>query len=365
MLTAMTVGGAASWRDTSFTGLTGIDVPIVLAPLAGGPSTPQLAAAVSAAGGLGFLGAAYLTPDRIRAEVAEVRARTDRPFGVNLFVGAPVSFDQSDVVAAWDMLAPYRAELGMADAEMPSTFAESFDDQAQVLLEERVPVVTFTFGVPDASRLEAFHAAGTLVGAMATTVEEARTAAVAGCDLVVAQGAEAGGHRGAFLGDPARTLVGVMALVPQCVDAVDIPVLAAGGIMDGRAVAASLALGAAAAQLGTAFLCCPEAGTSAPYRQALAVSTGETVVTTAISGRAARGLPNRLTEELAGRPVPPYPVMNALTSGLRRRAAELGRSELLSLWAGQGVQAIRPVPAAELFRLLVEETDAALGGVWS
>lgn len=351
-----------SWTDTPWTRALGVEVPIVLAPMAGGPSTPALVAAVSEAGGLGTLGAGYLQPDDITAAIGGVRARTGRPFGVNLFTGQPVEVDEALVAATWEALAPYREELGVAEAGPPSTFAPSFEDQVEAVAAGRVPFVSFTFAIPAPEVLEPLRRSGTALGMTVTNADEAQAAAEAGFDVLVAQGAEAGGHRGTFLGDPASDLVGLGALVPRCIDLTGLPVLASGGIMDGRAVAAALVLGAAGAQLGTAFLRCPEAGTSGPYRDALAASSGRTVITTVVSGRAARGLPNRITTDLAGWRVPPYPVMNALTAGLRRRAAELGRSDLLSLWAGQGVAALRPRPAAALFALLVEETEAALDG---
>jgi nitronate monooxygenase len=351
---------AASWRDTALTRLLGIEVPIVLAPMAGGPSTPALVAAVSGAGGLGTLGLGYLEPDAIGHQVTAVRSGTDRPFGVNLFVPRPVPVDEAQLSAAWDLLAPYRGELSMPETPRPTKFAPDFADQVQAVLEARVPFVTFTFGIPDAEVLAAVRHSGAAVGLTITTADEARAATEAGCDVLVAQGAEAGGHRGSFLAGPERSLVGLVSLVPQCLAVSGLPVLAGGGIMDGRGVAAALVLGAAGAQLGTAFLDCPEAGTSDPYRRALRGATGDTVLTEAISGRMARGLPNRLTHELAGRAVPPYPVMNALTSGLRRRAAELGRHEFLSLWAGQGVAQMRPLPAAQLTHLLAEEAESAL-----
>ena len=349
-----------SWTHTAWTRALGVEVPVVLAPMAGGPSTPELVAAVSGAGGLGTLGAGYLQPEEITASIAAVRALTDRPFGVNLFTGQPVEVDEALVTSTWEALAPYRRELGLDEGSAPSSFAPSFDDQVEAVAAGRVAFVSFTFAVPAPAVVARLKRAGAVVGMTVTNREEAVVAAEAGFDVLVAQGAEAGGHRGTFVGDPATDLVGLATLVPQCLDAAGLPVLASGGIMDGRAIAAALALGAAGAQLGTAFLACPEAGTSEAYRDALAASDGRTVITTVISGRAARGLPNRLTTDLASWTVPPYPVMNALTSGLRRKAAALGRSEFVSLWAGQGHGAMRPRPAAALVGLLVEETQAAL-----
>jgi nitronate monooxygenase len=344
---------------TSVTRLVGIDNPIVLAPLAGGPSTPALAAAVSEAGGLGSLGVGYLAPGAIGDEIAAVRRATARPFAVNLFVDRPGVVDRAEVDHAWALLAPYRHELGMPETAPPERFTEPYDEQLGAVLEARVAVVSFTFGLPDAGAIDALHDNGTLVMITVTSEPEGRAAASAGADLLCAQGAEAGGHRASFLGATDDGLVGLVALVPRVVDSTGLPVVASGGIMDGRGVAAALALGAGAVQLGTAFLRCPEAGTSLPYRQAIAESNGSTTLTSAISGKLARGLPNRLTRDLADAPVPAYPVMNALTRELRRAAAGLGRSELLSLWAGQGVGATRELPAATLVSRLLDETDTA------
>ncbi|HLG67541.1 MAG TPA: nitronate monooxygenase [Acidimicrobiales bacterium] len=353
-----------AWTDTPFTRATGVALPIVLAPLAGGPSTPELAAAVSEAGGLGSLGVGYASPSAIRAEVAAVRRLTAKPFAVNLFVDTPVQVSPEQIAAAWRILAPYRRELGLEEGDPPDHFAEPFDEQLAAVLEARVPLVSFTFGAPSRAVTDALHGAGSLVVATVTNVAEARAARDAGADVLCAQGAEAGGHRGTFAGDVATGLVGLAALVPDVADAAGLPVLAAGGIMDGRGVAAALALGAAGAQLGTAFLRCPEAGTSAPYRQALAAADGATVLTSAFSGKPARGLANRMARDLAAATdLPPYPVMNALTRDLRRQAAELGRADFLSLWAGEGVARGRELPAGELVARLVEETDAALAAV--
>jgi nitronate monooxygenase len=357
------------WRDTELTRLLGIELPVVLAPLAGGPSTPALAAAVSAAGGLGSLGVAYLSPDQVRAEVRRVRELTDRPFAVGLLVPGSPSVDGDAVSAMWQRLAPYRHELGLPDAEPPTRFAENLAEQEDVLLDERVPVVTYAFGLPDLGVLRAFQRQGTRVVATVATAEEALTAERAGVDVLCAQGLEAGGHRGGLAVDAERAAVGMglMALLPAVRRVSALPVLAAGGIMDGRGVAAALALGAAGVQMGTAFLRTAEAGTSAPYREALVRPGMGPGLITGISGRPAGGLWNRLAAELAAGPVPPlpYPVMNALTRDIRRRAAELGRAEFLSLWAGQGVGAIRDLPAGELVARLVAETDEAVAALGS
>jgi nitronate monooxygenase len=225
-----------------------------------------------------------------------------------------------------------------------------------VVVDEHVPVLSFTFGIPSLEGIGELFTIGT-----ATTVAEAAALESAGVHAVIAQGFEAGGHRGTFLAPVEQSLVGTLALVPQMVDALSIPVIASGGIMDGRGIAAALTLGADAVQLGTAFLLCPEAGTSAPYRDAVAAaSEADTTITLAFSGRAARGLRNRMSDELASATLPPYPVMNALTRPLRRAAAAAGRSEFLSLWAGRGVPMARSIHAGELVAALERETDAAL-----
>jgi nitronate monooxygenase len=344
------------------TELFGIDLPIVLGPMAGGPSTPMLAAAVSQAGGLGSLGEGYAAPQQIRDHIRELRRATERPFAVNLFAPEAVEVDNAAIRRAIDILAPYREELGLPPQAVPERFAEDFDEQLGVVLEERVPVFTFTFGRLPAGAIDALHRAGVLVGGTATTPAEAEALAADGVDFVVAQGTEAGGHRASFLGDGDDDLIGLVSLVPAAHDQSGLPVVAAGGIADGRGIAAALVLGAVAAQLGTAFLLCPEAGTSAPYRAAVRDAVSEdTIITTAFSGRRARGIVNRLGLELAGRnDLPPYPVLNALTRDLRQAAAARGESGYLSLWAGQGVGLTRVRPADELVSVLAEETHAAL-----
>ena len=334
--------------------------PIVLAPLAGGPSTPELAAAVSRAGGLGTLGAAYLQPDEIRKAIAGVRRLCDAPFAVNLFWPEPV--DDTDAARAQALLAKYRSELGIAEAALPSPLVIPFEQQLQALIDERVPIASFTFGVPDADAMSRLRGAGIRVLGTATHVAEAVELERAGVDAIVAQGAEAGGHRGTFNGPAENALVGTLALVPQMVDAVSVPVIAAGGIMDGRGIAAALALGARAAALGTAFLCCDEAGTDDVYRKALTASTDtSTSITTAFSGKAARGIRNRFMAEVTA--PAPFPVQNVLTRDIRAAARKQGRGDLVNHWAGQGSARVRSVSAGRLMELLLEELREALDQV--
>lgn len=346
--------------ETDFTRRIGVRLPIIGAPMAGGPTTPALVAAVSEAGGFGVLSGGYLTPDAFRDAIRQVRARTSRPFGVNLF--APMSYvvDDAKVAATMQLLQPYADELGV-ELETPRAYGDDGDGLLEVALEEGVRFVSYTFGLLEPARMKSFRDAGVVTCGTATSVAEARAVVDAGADMVCVQSGEAGGHRGGFLGNPMESVVGLVSLVPLVVDAVEVPVIAAGGIMDGRGIAAALTLGASAAQLGTAFLLTPEAGTSSPYRQAVAdAAETDTMLITAYSGRAARGIRNRMAIELADADLPPYPVMNALTRPIRRAAAAAGRAEFLSLWAGHGVGATRTLPAAELMAALERETTAAL-----
>jgi nitronate monooxygenase len=340
----------------AFTGRMRIRHPLVLAPMAGGPSTPALCAAVSEAGGLGSHGGAYVAPGKLREEILAIRALTSKPFAVNLFADEGAAGTPA-LRGAQDALARYRAELGLPPAAPPSP-PVALEDAFAVLLEERVPVFSFTFGIPPREMLEACRRAGIATMGTATTVAEARALEQSGVDFICAQGAEAGGHRGTFDRDVDPPLIGTMALVPQVVDAVRAPVIAAGGIMDGRGFAAALALGASAVSLGSAFLRCPEAGTSRPYRDALKEARDDaTVITRAFSGRAARGLANRFTREMAGAPLAPYPAQNALTRDIRAAAAKNGDSTLLSLWAGQAAALAREAPAGELVAQILREAQ--------
>jgi nitronate monooxygenase len=345
--------------------LIGIQHSILQAPMAGGTTTPELVAAVSNAGALGSIGAAYLTADQITEAVAAVRRLTSRPFGVNLFVPTPptepATWDASGMV---DFMSAHHAALGLPPPELPASFAPDPEAQWAAVLAANVPVFSFTFGVPDADVISAFQASGTRVFGSATTVAEARMLAEAGVDGVVAQGSEAGAHRATFASGFDQSLVGTLALVPQVVDAVDIPVIASGGVMDGRGIVAAEALGAAGVQLGTAFLTTDEAGTSQPYRRALLEGReDQTVVTRAFSGRPARGIINAFIEQMSepGAPQPlPFPVQNSLTGPMRRAAAQRDDADRLALWAGQGVPLARAIPASELVARLVEERERVL-----
>ncbi len=339
---------------------------IWLAPMAGEAASAPLVAAVCEAGGLGWLGGAYLPPERLAQTVDAIRALTARPFGVNLFCPQRWRRDAAREAGYAALLAPWHAAHGLPPPALPATVEEDFEAQLAVLVARRVPWIGFTFGDPGGPRVAALQAAGARVAGTATTVPEARQLAASGCDAVIEQGAEAGGHRGSFQGDGEAgrapgavdpTLVGTLALVPQVVDAVAPPVVAAGGIADARGVAAARALGASAAAAGTAFLLADECPLSAAYRDALCRGAAhETVLTAGFSGRWARGLANRFTQDtaaLAARgALPDFPIPNAMTRSLRQAAGRAGDAQALSLWAGQGLPLARRAPAAEIVRRL-------------
>src|SRR5882762_2328984 len=341
----------------------GIQHPIIQAPMAGGGDTPRLVAAVSEAGALGSIGAAYLTPQQIGESARAVRSLTSRPFGINLFAPVRAPDGPRDLRRAVERVAPHYAELGLPVPAPPSAPADAFPEQLAATLETGASVFSFTFGMLPADAIEAVKRRGMFLAGTATTVEEAIDLEKAGVDAVVAQGSEAGGHRGSFAGDFESSMVGTMALVPQIADAVRVPVVASGGIMDGRGIAAALALGAGAVQLGTAFLTTEEAGVPECYKQAiLDAREHETRLTRAFSGRPARGIVNRFMQQVDQDPeaILPFPLQNALTRPLRTAAAKAGRAEFLSLWAGQGTRMARRIPAAELVARLVSETDATI-----
>jgi nitronate monooxygenase len=332
--------------------------PVVLAPLGGGPSTPELVATVSNAGGFGFLGAPYLSPEQIRDAARRIRSLTPRPFGVNLFAGGWSTDRPADEAAALSFLAGYHARLGLAPPTLPDVPADPFPAQLEAVLEARPAAFSFTFGVPPASAMQELRAREILVFGTATCVREVELLVAAGVDGILAQGAEAGGHRGTFAASLEEGLVPTLRLVREIRRVAPLPVIGTGGIMDGRDIRAVLDAGAVAAQLGTAFLACPESGASPAYKRAL-LSAGKdaTVLTRAFSGRWARGLANEVTAAGGARPeaILPYPAQNQLTRAMRQAAAQKGEAGLLSLWAGQGVGRIRSLPAADLVRALVGE----------
>ncbi|MGZ0085836.1 NAD(P)H-dependent flavin oxidoreductase [Caldibacillus thermoamylovorans] len=342
--------------------LSTLPVPIIQAPMAGGVSTPELAAAVSNAGGLGFLAGGYKTAEAMRTEIHKLRALTDRPFGVNVFV-------PGDKVVDGEALGRYRAVLAAEAERLGATVGEpkwegdDWEAKLDVLLQEQVPVASFTFGCPDKAVIAALQKAGVFVIVTVTSVEEAHIASEAGADALCVQGAEAGGHRASFRNDPKQDEA--IALFPLLADvraSVRLPLVAAGGIMDGRGIAAALKAGASAVQLGTAFLRCPESGAHPLHKQALADPRfTETAMTRAFTGRPARGLANRFMAEYRDLAPAAYPHVHHMTKPLRAAAAKAGDPERMSLWAGEGYRLARELPAAELVEELKRELEEAQG----
>lgn len=340
----------------SLQSLLGIDLPIIQAPMAGSQDH-ALAVAVSNAGGLGSLPCAMLGADALRAQLAAIKARTDRPYNVNFFCHAiPVPDPVRD--AAWRaLLEPHYRSLDIDPEQIPATPARlPFDAQTAELLEEfKPPVVSFHFGLPSRVLLEKIRRWDCKVLSTATTVEEARWLEARGVDAVIAQGLEAGGHRGNFLSDDLTLQSGIFALLPRIVDAVRIPVIAAGGIADNRGVAAALALGACGVQVGTAFLLCPQATTSAVHRAALSDATARhTALTNLFSGRPARGLLNRCMRELGPmNPLAPeFPLAATAIAPLRAHCERQGNGDFSPLWSGQNSDGCKNIHAAELTRQL-------------
>jgi nitronate monooxygenase len=317
-----------------------LSLPIVQAPMAGGVSTPKLAAAVCDAGGLGFLAAGYRQPDAVAAEIAELRSLTDRPFGLNLFVPAGSPADRA-VVERYAARIAHEGELGEARHD-----DDSFAAKLALAAELAVPVVSTTFGAPSAAQCEALHAAGCAVWVTVTTPAEAALALAAGADALVLQGFEAGGHRGSF-DDLAAEDFGLLALLRLVGGVTDLPLVASGGLFDGAGIAAVLAGGAAAAQLGTAFMLCPEAATSPAHRAAIE-SDAPTDITRAFTGRRARGIVNRFMREHTDEAPSAYPEIHHLTQPLRRAACEADDADRIHLWAGQTHSRARSLPAATL-----------------
>jgi len=338
----------------------GVAFPIMQAPMGGGPSTPELVAAVSGAGGMGWLAAAYLTSEQIAEAVAKVRRLTDRPFGINLFTGGWNRAATEETGPMLKLLGRVHGELGLPPPVLTAVPEDPYPAQLEAVLAARPAAFSFTFGIPSSVDLGRLKDAGILILGTATTCAEGKLLAAAGVDGIVAQGAEAGAHRGTFAGRFEDSLVPTLELTTGIAQATGVPVLASGGLMDGRDVAAALRAGAAAVSLGTAFLASPESGAAEAYKSAvLGASAGTTVITRAFSGRPARGLKNEFIASVddTGLPIPLYPLQNALTRPMRIEAAKRGDPRWLSLWAGTGVSRARALPAAELVAVLLREME--------
>jgi nitronate monooxygenase len=355
------------WPDRRILDLLGIELPIIQAPMAGAV-TSTMAIAVAESGGLGSLPCALLSRDGVRAELGVIRQRTTKPINVNFFCHAPQATDPAREAAWRQRLQPYYVELGLAPhMSVPAVDLPPFGSGHCELVEELKPeIVSFHFGLPGRELLGRVRETGAKILSSATTVGEAVWLEDNGSDAIIAQGLEAGGHRGIFLSDNISTQVGTMALVPQVVDAVKVPVIAAGGIADARGIAAAFALGASAVQIGTAYLFCPEATVAPVHRQALRMAQDDqTVITNALSGRPARAIVNRAIRELG--PItdnaPAFPLAAAALAPLRSKSEPSGSDDFTPLWSGQAARLGRELSAAELTRWMADETLAKLAAL--
>lgn len=362
-----------SWTTTGLTTRLGIEYPIIQGPL-GGLASQRLTAAVSNFGGLGSFGAHGLRPDAIREVIREIRSLTSKPFALNLWVSmeddAAFASDENAFRRGLSHFSKHIEDVGGALPGYEPYVPVSFEAQAQILLEENVPAFSFIYGIPPREVLDECRRRGIALVGTTTTVDEAVALEAAGVDVVVASGFEAGGHRGAFLRPSEESLVGAISLVPQVVDAVRLPVVAAGGIADARGVVAAIALGASGVQMGTVFLSCEESGSGRLQREALLTpEAGTTALTRGFTGRLARGIRNRLLDELnrEGAELLPYPLQRALVRHLSAPAEKAGRRDLLPMWAGQSARLSRCVDVHDFLTGIVAQVSAVGGSVrrWS
>jgi nitronate monooxygenase len=336
--------------------LDGLKVPVVLAPMAGGPSTPELAAAVAGAGGLGFVAAGYLSAEALRERLQRARELTDGPLAVNLFHPGEGPTDPSRYSGYVERLRAWARDSGLELGE-PRYSDDEWDAKLEVLLADPVPVVSFTFGCPSAAVVQRLHDAGSEAWVTVTSPEEGREARAAGADVLVAQGSEAGGHRGSFRDRPGQPIFGLLPLL-ALLRGIELPLVASGGIATGEGLAAALAAGARAAQIGSAFMLSPEAGTSEAQRAALRAG-GNTVLTRAFTGRLARGIENRFIAEHEPHAALAYPELHYVTAPMRARARESGDAGLINLWAGEAHALALELPAAEIVATLAADARAA------
>lgn len=350
------------WPDRRLLELLGLELPILQAPMAG-PVGSEMVIAVSEAGGLGGLPCALMNPAQARTELGIVRQRTSRPININFFCHKPAQEDAARETAWKRRLEPFYIELGLDPvAPAPRSARAPFDAEFCEIVEEfRPEVVSFHFGLPDEALLDRVKATGAKVLSSATTADEAVWLEARGCDAIIAQGAEAGGHRGIFLTNDVANQPGTFALVPQVVDAVTVPVIAAGGIADARGIVAAFALGASAVQIGTAYLFCPEAKVAAPHKAALrAAKDDHTALTNVFTGRPARGIVNRVMREIGPMSdlAPEFPFAGGALAPLKAKSEPQGSGDFMSLWSGQAARLGREMPAGELTRVLAEGAQA-------
>ena len=349
--------------NNKITELLNVEYPIIQAPMAGGVTTSKLVAEVSNFGGLGMIGAGYMTPVQIREQIREIKQLTSNPFGINLFVPNEFKVTENEIKSANQFLNPLRQQLNLHqndNFEIPNfnNILEKFIEQIKVVIEEKVPICSFTFGIPSKEVIAELKQSNIILMGTATTVREAVENEKAGMDIVVVQGSEAGGHRGSFIDGNQESLVGLMSLIPQVVDTVSIPVIAAGGIMDGRGLIASICLGAKGVQMGTAFLTCIESGAHMVHKEAiLNTNEDQTVLTRSFSGKWARGIENKFILEMQKheRFFPDFPVQNTLTQDIRKSSSAQNNQDFMSLWSGQSPRLAKSQTAQSLIKNIIEE----------
>jgi nitronate monooxygenase len=340
-----------------------IQVPIIQAPMAGGITTSRLVAEVANAGGLGMIGAGYMTPSQIRDQIREIKRLTSNPFGINLFIPNKFTCTEKEINSAATLLQPIREQLNLppdegVDIPTSNHLIETFNEQIKVIIEENVPVCSFTFGVPSLELIAELKQHTILLIGTATTVKEAIEIEKLGMDMVVVQGSEAGGHRGNFSSDDQESLIGLMSLIPQVVDHVSIPVIAAGGIMDGRGLMASLCLGAKGVQMGTAFLTCVESGAPNIHKDAILQSSeDQIVITRSFSGKEARGIKNKFISEMQKHEesLPVFPVQNSLTQHIRKASVSQNNPDYMSLWSGQSPRLAKNLTVEAFMKSIIDE----------
>ncbi|MFQ3542873.1 nitronate monooxygenase [Halobacillus rhizosphaerae] len=354
------------WNTNKFCEQLGLTYPIIQAGMAGGVTTPELVSSVSIAGALGTLGAGYMTAEDMTESIIRIKQLTNHMFAVNVFIPEDNNLSSERVARADRLLDSYRRDLQIKKEPFTST-PFPYDAQLESILELNVPIVSFTFGVPSRETVKELKKNNVITIGTATTVEEAVINEDRGVDAVVVQGSEAGGHRGSFTGDFSKGMVGTIALVPQAVDQVRIPVIAAGGIMDGRGVLASLALGAQGVQMGTAFVTSQESGAKVQHKEAILKTTeSETVVTSVFSGKPARGIRNQFISDLKEfeSELPGYPDQNSLTKPIRKEAAKQNKPEWMSLWSGQAPRLSTRKSATELIDGIVRQVEGLIQEKW-
>lgn len=349
--------------NNEMTELLKIKYPIIQAPMAGGVTTSKLVVEVSNSGGLGMIGAGYMTPVQIREQIREIRQLTSNPFGINLFVPNEFKVTENEIESANQFLNPIRQQLNLHQKdnfELPNfnNIFEKFIEQIKVVIEENVPICSFTFGIPPKEVIAELKQSNIILMGTATTVREAVENQKAGMNIVVAQGSEAGGHRGRFIDENQESLVGLMSLIPQVVDNVSIPVVAAGGIMDGRGLMASICLGAKGIQMGTAFLTCVESGANQVHKEAiLYANEDQTVITRSFSGKWARGIKNKFILEMQKHEalLPDFPAQNTLTQDIRKASSAQKNQDFMSLWSGQSPRLAKSQTVESLIKNIIVE----------